>query len=350
MRYNKLGSSDLDVSEVCLGSMTWGHQNSQADADLQIALALESGVNFIDTAEMYPIPPNPERYGKTEEVIGDWLARNAAKRPEFILASKVVGPGLPWIRNGAPLKGEDIETSVNQSLSRLNTDYIDLYQIHWPNRRNPHFGNHWPNDIQPSSANPASERETMHQILDALSKCIQAGKIRHIGLSDDTSWGIQTYLNLSKEFNLPKVVSIQNEFNLFHTKDWSDVIETCVMENVAYLPWSPLAGGVLSGKYLNGAIPEGSRWSFSQRNGIFRDTEAVHAATAEYKALAEKMSISLPTLALAWCRKVDGVTSSIIGATSIEQLKEDIAAFELDLTDDQFADITAILKKYPAPF
>ena len=350
MRYNKLGSSGLDVSEVCLGSMTWGHQNSQLDADLQIALALESGINFIDTAEMYPIPPSPERSGKTEEIIGDWLTRNTTKRSEIILASKVVGPGLPWIRNGSPLTGADIETSVNQSLARLKTDYIDLYQIHWPNRRHPHFGNHWPNDFKPSGANTAIERETMHQTLDALNKCVQAGKIRHIGLSDETSWGIQTYLSLSKEHNLPKIVSIQNEFNLLHTKDWPDVIETCVMENVAYLPWSPLAAGVLSGKYLNGAIPEGSRWSFSQRNGLFRNTEAVHAATAEYKALAERMSITPATLALAWCRKVDGVTSSIIGATSIDQLKEDISAFELELTDNQFADINAILKKYPAPF
>jgi aryl-alcohol dehydrogenase-like predicted oxidoreductase len=190
----------------------------------------------------------------------------------------------------------------------------------------------------------------MHEILQAIGDCVEAGKIRHFGLSDDTTWGIHTYLNLSQKFALPRVVSIQNEFNMLHTKDWPYLIEHCVLENIAYLPWSPLAAGVLSGKYLNGQIPEGSRWSFSQRNGLFRDTPSVHAATAELKTLAEKYGMSLATMALAWCKQVDGVSSSIIGATSLVQLEENIAAFDVELSEELLSDIKTLLKLHASPF
>jgi aryl-alcohol dehydrogenase-like predicted oxidoreductase len=350
MKYKQLGSSGLNVSEVCLGTMTWGFQNSQADADKQMALALEQGINFIDTAEMYPMPPSPDNYGRTEDCIGDWLSRNATQRGEIILASKIAGPGLHWVREGGPITGEAVIKSVDQSLARLQTDYIDLYQLHWPNRPGPHFSKHWPNSIRPSGVDAAAEREQMHEILDALHRCIQSGKIRHVGLSDETCWGIHTYLNLSKEFSLPKIVSIQNEFSLLHTKDWPYLIETCAMEDVAYLPWSPLAGGALSGKYLNGARPEGSRWSFSQRHGLFRDTEMSNAAISAYSELAKDMGCSMATLALAWCAQVDGVTSTIIGATSVEQLSENIAAFDVQLNADQMTKISEVHKTHPVPF
>jgi aryl-alcohol dehydrogenase-like predicted oxidoreductase len=350
MKYHPLGSADISVSEVCLGSMTWGHQNNQSDADAQIGYALDKGVNFIDTAEMYSAPPRAETAGSTENIIGDWLSRNSNKRKDIVLASKIAGPGIKWIRNGRPISGKSVKQAVEGSLARLQTDYLDLYQLHWPNRSGPHFGRHWIGDIKVSATDAERERETMHEILQAIGDCVEAGKIRHFGLSDDTTWGIHTYLNLSQKFALPRVVSIQNEFNMLHTKDWPYLIEHCVLENIAYLPWSPLAAGVLSGKYLNGQIPEGSRWSFSQRNGLFRDTPSVHAATAELKTLAEKYGMSLATMALAWCKQVDGVSSSIIGATSLVQLEENIAAFDVELSEELLSDIKTLLKLHASPF
>ncbi len=190
----------------------------------------------------------------------------------------------------------------------------------------------------------------MLEILQALDTCVKAGKIHHIGLSDDTPWGINTYLKLSEKYDLPRMVSIQNEFSLLHAKDWPYLIENCIHENVAYLPWSPLAGGMLSGKYLDGKMPEGSRWTFSQRNGIFRDTPAANEAVRAYMNVAEKHGYTPCQLALAWCDQVDGVTSTIIGATSLEQLKEDIEAFSKPLSDEAISDINAVFREYPMPF
>lgn len=350
MKYVQLGTSDLNVSEVCLGTMTWGVQNNQADADAQLNYALSQGVNYIDTAEMYGIPPTPDTYGSTEKIIGNWLARNPTKRADIILATKITGSGLHWIRDGGNIDGPAIKKAVDQSLERLQTDYIDLYQLHWPNRTTPHFCKHWPGRIAFSPNDPDTERAQMHEILQNLDDCIKAGKIRHFGLSDDTTWGINTYLHLSEKFSLPRVVSIQNEFSLLHTKDWPYLIENCLMENIAYLPWSPMATGALSGKYLNGARPEGTRWSMAHRLGLFRDTAKTHAAVAAYKVVADKYDLSLATMALAWCKQVDGVTSTIIGATKLEQLEEDIKAFEVELSEEQLEDITEVLKKHPAPY
>lgn len=350
MKYRALGSSGLSVSEVCLGSMTWGQQNTQQDADAQIDYALSRGVNFIDTAEMYPIPQKPETYGATERIIGDWLSRNTEKRKDLVLATKIVGKGLHWIREGAGISGAAVVESVDQSLKRLQTDYIDLFQLHWPNRPFPHFGQHWANHLRFSNADAKHETEQMHEILDALNTCIQAGKIRYAGLSDETCWGINTYLRLSEKFSLPRIVSIQNEFNLIHTKDWPYLIENCVMENIAYLPWSPLAAGSLTGKYINGARPEGARWSLRQRLGLFRDTEIANEAITAYKSLAESFGISAASLALAWCRQVDGVTSTIIGATTMDQLVENLDAFQMELSADQLSGVAEVMKRYPVPF
>jgi len=206
MKYKKLGSSDMQVSEVCLGTMTWGVQNTQADADEQMDYALSCGVNYIDTAEMYAIPPAPDTYGTTEEIIGNWISRNAEKRKDIVIASKIAGVGLPWIRGGAAISGETIKQAVDDSLKRLQTDYIDLYQLHWPNRGSPHFGKHWIGDRLPSDVDVQKEREGIHEILQALGDCVSAGKIRYCGLSDDTTWGINEYLKLSEKFSLQRIV------------------------------------------------------------------------------------------------------------------------------------------------
>jgi len=350
MHYSKLGSSGLEVSRVCLGSMTWGIQNTQQEANEQIEYALSQGVNFIDTAELYPVPPSGEKYGDTELIIGHWLAQNPTRRKDIILASKIAGPGLPYLRGGAKISGASVIEAVDASLKRLQTDYIDLFQLHWPNRTSPHFSKHWPGKVTFSTFDTAHETNEMLEILQALDSCVKAGKIRFCGLSDDTPWGINTYLKLSEKYALPRMVSIQNEFSLLHAKDWPYLIENCVRENVAYLPWSPLAGGVLSGKYLNGELPEGSRWTLEQRNGIFRDTPATHAATAGYVELAKTYKLTPSQLALAWCNQVDGVTSTIIGATNMAHLKENIAAFETALSDDAMNGINQVFRDYPVPF
>lgn len=350
MKYAKLGSSNIDVSRICLGTMTWGVQNNQLDANQQIELAAEHGINFMDTAEMYAVPPTPETYGKTEEIIGNYFAKNKQKRDDWIVATKIAGNGLPWIRNASDITGQAVIDAVDASLKRLQIDTIDVYQLHWPNRTSPHFAKHRPNQISFTNVDTKAHKAQMLDILQGLDHCIKAGKIRHYGLSDDTTWGIHTFIELAKEHNLPRPVSIQNEFNLLHAKDWPYLIEHCVHEEIAYLPWSPLATGMLSGKYLHDARPHGSRWTLMQRNGLFRNTETAQQAVAEYCQLAAKLGITPSQLALAWCDKVDGVTSTIIGATTQQQLAENIAAFELNLPDDFMAQVDAIWRKYPLPY
>ncbi|GGO69224.1 aldo/keto reductase [Bowmanella pacifica] len=350
MQYSRLGKSDLQVSRVCLGTMTWGKQNNQTDADAQLDYALAQGINFIDTAEMYAVPPSAETYGKTETILGNWLAENAPKRKDLIIASKIAGPGLPYIRGGGEITGEAVIQAVDASLQRLQTDYIDLYQLHWPNRTTPHFGKHWPGQVNFTEVNTQMHSNQMLEILQALDSCVKAGKIRYCGLSDDTTWGIAEYLRLSEKHSLPRMVSIQNEFSLLHTKDWPYLIEQCVHSDVAYLPWSPLAGGMLTGKYLNGQRPAGTRWTLTQRNGLFRDTATSQAAIQEYVDLAASLSMTSAQLALAWVNQVDGVTSTIIGATSMAQLEEDVAAFEVSLNDAKMQAISTVLQRYPVAF
>jgi len=350
MQFSSLGSSEESVSRICLGSMTWGLQNNQQDADQQINYALAQGINFIDTAEMYAVPPSADTYGKTEAIIGHYLKNNSHQRQQIILASKIAGPGMDWIRGGGPITGDAVINSVEASLKRLQTDYIDLYQLHWPNRQTPHFGRHAPNHFKFSDSNNTEQTDSMLNILQGLEKCVKAGKIRHCGLSDDTPWGINTFLKLSEQHNLPRMVSIQNEFNLLHTQDWPYLIENCVHEGIAYLPWSPLATGMLSGKYLNGARPEGSRWTIKQRNGLYRDTDTSQAAIKAYQEIANANGISTAQLALKWCDQVDGVTSTIIGATTMAQLKENIDAFKAPLSAQALSDIDGVIKRYPAPY
>ena len=349
MKYSKLGFSGLSVSRICLGTMTWGTQNTQEEANEQIEYALSQGINFMDTAELYAIPPNAETYGKTESIIGNWIEANPKRREEFVLATKIAGPGLAYIRGGGPVTGESVLKAVDGSLERLKTDYIDLYQIHWPNRTSPHFAKHHVGKIS-FSLDLDSYGDSILEILQALDECVKAGKIRQIGLSNETPWGLNEFLRLSEKHNLVRVTSMQNEFNLLHVKDWPHLMENCVHRDIAYLPWSPLASGSLTGKYLDGARPEGSRWSKAQRNGLFRDTDMCRAAIKDYVDVATKHQLTPAQLALAWCNQVEGVTSTIIGATKMTQLKEDIEAFDLTLSEEVLGDISSVLAQYPAPF
>lgn len=346
----KLGSSELLVSEVCLGTMTWGKQNTQQEANEQIEYALNRGINFMDTAEMYAVPPGPETYGLTEEYIGNWLAQNQDKRQDIVLASKIAGAGVPWIRDGAEMTGAAVTKALEGSLKRLQTDYLDLYQLHWPNRTSPHFSKHWPQMVKFKEVDVERDREVQLGILQALGDAVKAGKIRYCGLSDDTPWGVKEYLNLAKEHSLPKMVSIQNEFNLLHLKDSPYLIESCVLDDVAYLSWSPMAAGALSGKYRNGARPDNTRWSMVQRKGNFRDKPAVHQAIEAYYQIAKKHEMSLSQLSLAWVYQFQGVTSTIIGATSLDQLKENVDAFDLILNDEIIAEVDSVIRSYPVPF
>lgn len=350
MKYSTLGSSELSVSEVCLGTMTWGIQNNQNDTDTQMGIALDSGVNFIDTAEMYPIPPNEPTSGDTERMLGDWLSRHQSQRSNLVIMTKIAGSGIRWIRDGGDITGEAIASALDSSLARLQTDYVDVYQLHWPNRTTPHFGKHWPGKISPENINREEEIAGMRDMLEGIRKALESGKIRHWGLSDDTPWGIHTFLTLCKEMNIPPPVSIQNEFSLLHGKDWPYLIEMCQLENIAYLPWSPLATGMLSGKYLNDARPKGSRWTFVQRQGLFRDKTQAHEATHRYAEIARRANMTPSQLALAWCQQVHGVTSTIIGATTPSQLTENIAAFELTLDEAVLRQIHDVYKRYPQPF
>ncbi|CAM3831391.1 aldo/keto reductase [Rheinheimera salexigens] len=350
MQYSVLGSSGISVSRVCLGSMTWGKQNTQQDADQQLAYALGQGVNFIDTAEMYSVPPSAETYGATEKIIGNWLSRHPQQRKNITLATKMAGNGLAYIRDGSDMTPASLIQAVDQSLQRLQTDYIDLYQLHWPNRVTPHFAKHLPGRISFKQVDAEQQQQQMLGLLQALQSCVDAGKIRYCGLSNETPWGLSEYLQLSQQYTLPRIVSMQNEFSLLHTKDWPYLLEQCQHQQVAYLAWSPLAGGALSGKYIDGARPEGTRWSMLQRQGLFRDTAASNQAIAAFVELASSHNVAATQLALAWVNQVEAITSTIIGATTMAQLEQNIAAFKLDITPALQADINRFLQQYPLPF
>ena len=350
MKYTKIPHTDLNVSRVCLGTMTWGIQNDQKDADEQINYALDHDVNLVDTAEMYPVPPNADVVGNTERIIGEHFKNNPQNRDRMILMSKIAGRGVPYVRQADNIRSNYISTSIDASLKRLNTDYIDVYQLHWPNRNHPHFNKHWHGSISFDDINVEQEEEDIINILRAAEENIKAGKIKYIGISNETPWGISKYLELSKKHNLPRVISVQNEFSLIHSKDWPYVAESCAVEGLAYFPWSPLAGGALSGKYLNNARPEGTRWTMAQRHGIFRDTAHTHNAIEAYNKIAKGHNMTCSQLSLAWCNSFDWVTSTIIGATKMTQLKENIEAFDIELSKEAMNEINKVIREFPMPF
>jgi len=346
MRYNTLGRTGIKVSEICLGTMTWGSQNTEAEAHGQLDYAFELGVNFVDTAELYPTTPlSAETYGNTERIIGEWLTKRA-RRDDVVLATKVAGSGRPYIRNGGPITPEGIDEAIDASLKRLRTDYVDLYQVHWPNRGHYHFRNAWSYD--PSKQDKAHVGADLKAILDKLGDLVKAGKVRAVGLSNDTAWGTMKMLDLAEKHGLPRVATIQNEYNLLYRTFDLDLAELSHHEDVGLLAYSPLAAGLLTGKYLDGAKPAGSRLSINGDLGG-RFTPHQEQAVSAYVALAREHGVDPAQMALAFCLTRPFMASVIIGATSIPQLKIDIGAAAVTLSQDVMNGIRRLHRLYPAP-
>lgn len=346
MKMNRLGRTDILVSEICLGTMTWGSQNSAEEAFAQMDYALEHGVNFFDTAELYPTTPlSAETYADTERLMGDWFEKTG-KRDQVVLATKVAGPGRPYIREGKPITGAVVKEALDASLKRLKTDYVDLYQIHWPNRGHFHFRGAW--NYNPYKQDKAQAAADIAEILEALGDCVKAGKLKAFGLSNETTWGTQKYLSLAEAKGLPRVATIQNEYNLLYRHYDLDLAELSHHEDVGLLAYSPLAGGILSGKYLEGQKPAGSRGSINGDIGG-RLVPQQQAATRAYVDLAKSHGLDPSAMALAFCLTRPFMASVIIGATTMDQLKVNIGAADLKLLDDVMAEIAKIHREYPMP-
>ncbi len=347
MKYNQLGNSDIKVSEICLGTMTWGTQNTEAEGHEQMDYSLEHGVNFFDVAEMYPANPiSAETQGRTEEIIGTWF-KTSNNRDKVILATKVTGAGIDWVQDGAPISPQKINTSIEGSLKRLQTDYIDLYQLHWPNRGSYQFRQCW--EYDPTSQNREETRAHIHETLEALKVLVEAGKIRQIGLSNESCWGVSQFLQIAEANGLPRIVTVQNEYSLLYRTHDLDLAELSHNENVGLLPFSPLACGLLTGKYQNNQKPAGSRMTISpDLNG--RVNEASLDAADAYVAIAEKHGLDPSQMAIAFCNQRPFVTSSIIGATNLEQLAINMAASDITLSDEVLAEVLQAYRQYPMPF
>ncbi len=342
MQYNKLPHSTLEVSKICLGTMTFGEQNTEQEAFSQLDYALERGVNFIDTAEMYPVPPKANTQGLTEQYIGNWLAKSG-KREKIVLATKVAGPrNVPYIRENMSLDRKNIHLAIDDSLKRLQTDYVDLYQLHWPQRQTNCFG-------QLNYPYPdAQEEVTLIETLEALAELIKAGKVRYIGVSNETPWGVMTLLRLAEKHELPRIVSIQNPYNLLNRSFEVGLSEISHYEGVQLLAYSPLAFGCLSGKYLNGARPEGARCSLFERF-VRYFTPQGEQATQAYVDLARQHGLDPAQMALAFVNQRPFVASNIIGATNLEQLKSNIDSLDVVLTDELLQGIQEIGTTYSNP-
>lgn len=347
MQYRKLGRTDIEVSQYCLGSMTWGTQNSEAEGHAQIDAALDAGINFIDTAEMYPTTPlSPETAGRTEEIIGTWVAANNGRRSDVILATKVVGEGYQGIRDGAAISPETIATAVENSLKRLQTDYIDLYQLHWPNRGSYHFRK-W-HKFDPTAQDPARVQDDLLATLEALQKHVDAGKIRAVGLSNESTWGTAQFLRLAEQHNLPRMVSTQNEYSLLCRHFDLDFAELSHHEDVGLLSFSPLAAGILTGKYLDGATPAGSRKSINNVLGG-RLTDRLDAPLRAYLDIAKRHGLDPTQMALAFCASRPFMASIIFGATTMDQLSTALGAIDLTLSDEVLGEIHDVYVEHPIP-
>jgi aryl-alcohol dehydrogenase-like predicted oxidoreductase len=343
MKYHLLPKTDLNISTLCLGTMTFGEQNSEADAHAQLDYAVAAGINFIDTAEMYPVPGKATTQGLTESYVGSWLAKQS--RDKIILASKISGPnrGMDWIRGGPLLNREHIHAACDASLKRLQTDYIDLYQLHWPARHVPMFGQSY---YDPSQE-PAHTPDFAEQ-LSALGELVQAGKVRHIGLSNETPWGVMEASRVAQAQSLPRIATIQNVFNLINRQFENGLVETCHRQDVGLLAYSPLAFGLLSGKYLDNPQAAGRMTRFSNFGARYLKP-AVPGAIEAYVKLAREHGLSPAQMALAWVSSRWYVASNIIGATTMAQLKENIGSLDVVITPELDAAIEAIHKQSPNP-
>ncbi|WP_417884821.1 NADP(H)-dependent aldo-keto reductase [Zunongwangia sp.] len=343
MKYNKLPNTDIEVSKICLGTMTWGQQNTEAEGHAQIDYALEQGVNFLDTAEMYSVPAKPETQGSTEKVIGSWL-KKSGKREKIVLASKIAGPAemVSHIRDNMGFSKEAINDAIDKSLARLQTDYLDLYQLHWPERNTNFFGKRGYKHQEDEAW-----EDNFKEVLENLQALVTAGKIRYIGLSNESAYGLMRFLEESKTHNLPKVVTVQNPYSLLNRKDEIGLTEVLHRENVGLFPYSPLGMGTLSGKHLNGIV-ENTRLSLFPQYKRYSGEVAVKA-TQEYQEVANKYGLSMAQMALAFVNQQPSVTSTIIGATKMDQLKENIASIDLELSAEVLEDIEKVHEKYPNP-
>jgi aryl-alcohol dehydrogenase-like predicted oxidoreductase len=346
MKLNQLGRTGLNVSRVCLGTMTWGEQNTEADAHSQLDHAIERGINFVDTAEMYPVPPNASTQGSTERCIGTWL-KKTGKRADIVLATKAAGPNpnQTWLRGGRQnLDAANLRTALEDSLRRLQTDYVDLYQLHWPSRNLPIFG--------ANSFDPRKERESVpiEDTLGALDDLVKEGKIRHVGVSNESPWGVCQYIKQSETRGLPRIATIQNLYNLTARAFETTLLdETCFREQVSLLAYSPLAFGQLSAKYIDDPKAHGRLTIYPPTWSPRYLRPAVLEATREYAALARSNGMSPAQMALAWCYSRWFVASTIIGATTLAQLKENIDAEGIVLSDEVVSAIDAIHARYTNP-
>jgi len=344
MIYNKLGNTDIDISSICLGSMTWGEQNSQPQAFEQMSHAFEAGVNFFDTAELYAVPPKAETYGKTETIIGEWLSQTG-HRNDIVLASKVCGPTswCPHIREGkARLDRKNIISACEDSLTRLQTDYIDLYQTHWPDRNTNYFGKLGYQHQHDES------NDIIEETLSAMQELVEAGKVRHIGISNETPWGTMQHLHLAKNRSLPRIASIQNPYNLLNRTFEVGLAEVSCREKVGLLAYSPLAFGVLSGKYLDGKKPANARITLFEHYTRYSNAEA-NRATASYIEIANKYGLDPAQMALAFIHQQPFVSSTIIGATDMQQLASNITSHTITLSDACLQEIEAVHRIQPNP-
>ena len=347
MRQVKLGKTDLMVSELCLGTMTWGSQNTEAEGHAQADLALDHGVNFWDTAEMYPVNPvRAETVGRTEEIIGTWLAARGG-RERLVLATKVGGGGNAALRNGGPLTGAVLRQAAEGSLRRMQTDHIDLYQIHWPSRPHYHFRNIW--NFDPGQGDASKIEAQMLEILTVSGELVAEGKIGHIGLSNETVWGAAKWLALADRHGLPRIATVQNEYSLLCRQFDTDWAELSVIENLPLLAFSPLGAGILSGKYAGDVTPEGTRRSVNPTL-TGRITPQVFAATAAYLGIAARHGLDPCQMAVAFCLTRPFPTVPILGATSVAQLKTDLGAAGLSLSPDVMAEIDQAHRAHPMPY
>ncbi len=344
MKYRELGNTGIEVSSVCLGSMNWGTQNTEAEGHAQLDLAVESGINFIDTAEMYPIPPVEETYGRTEEIIGTWLA-NRQDRDKLIIATKIAPPGKnrPWIRGeDNKLDSKNIRQAVDDSLKRLQTDYIDLYQVHWPERFTNYFGQ------LNYTHKPERDGTPIEEALEALDEVVKSGKVRYIGISNETPWGVAEYLRVSPEKPLSRIVSIQNPYNLLNRTFEIGLSEIAIREKVGLLAYSPLGFGVLTGKYLNDQKPEGARLTDNEDYKRYTNKIGMKM-TEKYVALARKHDLDPAQMSLAFILTKPFVTSVIISASKPDQLKTNISCVDLELPEEVIKEIESLHFQQPNP-